>query len=109
MIITTFDTSELKKRDDCENIHSVNPLYLLVNHASGYIEEKNGNKYLIFDDSVDENKELLKKYADVWDGIKKEIKAINGGKETDYRKFYMKTKSNFDDDLPLLKLKLKLH
>ena len=28
------------KNDDCENIHSVNPLYLLVNHASGYIEEK---------------------------------------------------------------------
>ena len=38
----------IKKIDDCENIHSVNPLYLLVNHASGYIEEKNGNKYLIF-------------------------------------------------------------
>ena len=51
----------IKKIDDCENIYSVNPLYLLVNHASGYIEEKNGNKYLIFDDSVNENKELLKK------------------------------------------------
>ena len=108
MIFTTFDTSELKKRDDCENNHSVNPLYLLVNHASGYIEEKNGNKYLIFDDSVDENKGLLKKYADVWDGIKNEIKAINGGKETDCRKNYMKTKSNFYDDLPLNK-PLKLH
>ena len=56
-------------------------MYLLVNHASGYIEEKNGNKYLIFDDSVNENKGLLKKYADVWDGIKNEIKTINGGKE----------------------------
>ena len=41
-------------------IFSVNPSYLLVNHASGYIEEKNGNKYLIFDDSVNENKALLK-------------------------------------------------
>ena len=71
----------IKKIDDCENIHSVNPLYLLVNHASRYIEEKNGNKYLIFDDSVNENKGLLKKYADVWDGIKNEIKTINGGKE----------------------------
>ena len=76
----------IKKIDDCENIYSVNPLYLLVNHASGYIEEKNGNKYLIFDDSVNENKGLLKKYADVWDGIKNEIKAINGGKENDYGK-----------------------
>ena len=34
----------IKKIDDCENIYSVNPLYLLVNHESGYIEEKkNGN------------------------------------------------------------------
>ena len=38
------------------NIHTVNPLYLFINHASGYIEEKNGNKYLVFDDSVYENR-----------------------------------------------------
>ena len=49
---------------------TVNPLYLDIAHASGYIEEKNGNKYLIFD-SVDENKEVLKKYEEVWEGIKK--------------------------------------
>ena len=90
----------IKKIDDCENIYSVNPLYLLVNHASGYIEEKNGNKYLIFDDSVNENKGLLKKYADVWDGIKNEIKTINGGKENDYEKNYVKIKFISDDDLP---------
>ena len=98
----------IKKIGDCENIHSVNPLYLLINQASGYIEEKNGNKYLIFDDSVNENKALLKKYADVWDGIKNEIKAINGGKENDYGKDYMKIKFNSDDDLPLNK-PLKFH
>ena len=39
-----MDTSQLKKIDDCENVHSVNSLYLNVHHASGYIEEKNGNK-----------------------------------------------------------------
>ena len=50
----------ITKIDDCENIYSVNPFYLLINHASGYIEEKNGNKYLIYN-SVDENKEVLKK------------------------------------------------
>ena len=50
----------IKKIDDCKNIHSVNPLYLLIDHASGYIEEKGVNKYLVFD-STDENKELLKK------------------------------------------------
>ena len=73
----------IKKNNECGTISSVNPLYLHINHASGYIEEKNGNKYLIFD-SVDENKEVLKKYADVWDGIKNKIKAINVGKESDY-------------------------
>ena len=31
---------KIKKIDDCENIYSVNPLYLLVNGASRYIEEK---------------------------------------------------------------------
>ena len=29
----------ITKIDDCENIYSVNPLYLLINHANGYIEE----------------------------------------------------------------------
>ena len=59
----------IKIFDGYESIYSVNPLYLRINHASGYIKEKNGNKYLIFD-PVDENKEALKKYIDVWGGIK---------------------------------------
>ena len=50
----------IKKVDDYESIYSVNLLYLLVNHANGYIEAKNVNKYLIFF-TTDENKELLKK------------------------------------------------
>ena len=37
----------------------MNPLYLRIFHASGYIEEKDANKCLIFE-STDENKELLK-------------------------------------------------
>ena len=49
----------VKKIDDYENIYSVNPLYLIITHASGYIEEKGVNKYLVFD-SKDANKELLK-------------------------------------------------
>ena len=39
----------IKKIDDYENIYSLNPLYLIIDHASGYIEEKHTNKYLIFD------------------------------------------------------------
>ena len=106
LIFTTLDTSQFKK-GDYESIYSVNPLYLRINHASGYIEEKNGNKYLIFD-SVDENKKVFKKYADVWDGIKNKIKAKNGSEENNYEKDYIKIKFNSDDDLPLYK-PLKFH
>ena len=92
----------IKKVDDCENITSVNPLYLL-DHASGYIKGKGVNKYFVFD-STDENKELLKKYNDVWNGIREKIKEINSGK-CDYEKDYMKIKFNSDDNLPLNKSK----
>ena len=95
-----------EKNVDCEHIYSENSLYLLLNQASGYIEEKNGNKYLIFD-STDENKELLKKYNDVWNGIKNKIEAVTSG-ECDYEKDYMEIKFNSDDDLPLKK-PLKFH
>ena len=30
----------IKKIDDYENICSINPLYLIIAHASGYIEKK---------------------------------------------------------------------
>ena len=59
-VFTTLDILQFKKIDGCENIYSVNPLYLLVNHASQYIEAKGVNKYLIFH-CTDENKELQKK------------------------------------------------
>ena len=46
---------------------------LMITHGSGYIEEKGVKKYLIFD-PTDENKELLKKYNDVFNGIRNKIK-----------------------------------
>ena len=49
----------IKRTDDCENNYSVNPLYLLIDHAGGYIDGKDVNRYLAFD-STDENKGLLK-------------------------------------------------
>ena len=55
LIFITWDTLKLKKIVDCERIYSVNPLYLLVNHANRCIEEKNGNK----------KKRSIKKYADL--------------------------------------------
>ena len=84
----------------------MNPFHLRINHANGYIEEKSGNRYLIFD-SVDENKELLKIYNDVWNGIKNKIKEVDDS-ECDYEKYYMKIKFNSDDNLPLNK-PLKFH
>ena len=59
---------------------------------------------MIFGYSANENKWLLKKYADVWDGIKNKTKAINGEKEN----VYMKSKFDSDNDLPLNK-PLKFH
>ena len=98
----------IKKIGDCENIYSVNPLYLIIGKVDGHIEENNGNKYLVFD-STDENKEVLKKYTELWDGIKNEIETINGGKKGEYGKDFMKIKFNTDDNLPLNKpLKLYL-
>ena len=54
----------------------MNPLSLRISHTSGYIEEINENKYLIFG-SLDENKELLKKYNGVFNGIMNKIKEIS--------------------------------
>ena len=101
----------IKKIDDYENIYSVNPLYLIIAHTSGYTElssteEKGVKKYFVFD-STYENKELLKKYNDVFNGIRNKIKKISGD-ECDYEKDYMKIKFNSDDDLPLKK-QLKFH
>ena len=53
---------------------TVNPLYLDVAQVSGYIEciplRKKMEIYLVLDD-IDENTEVLKKYEEVWEGIKK--------------------------------------
>ena len=88
-----------KEFDYCQNIYSVNllyllidhanryieekklnPLYLNIDHASGYIKEKGVNKYLVFDST---NKELLKTYNDVWNEIKNKIKEVSDS-ECDY-------------------------
>ena len=47
----------------------------MINKMIGHFEEKNENKYLVLDD-VDENKEVSKKYEEVWEGVKKEIETM---------------------------------
>ena len=54
----------VKKIANCNNINSINPLYLMIDEMIGYFEEENENKYLVLDD-VDKNKEVSKKYEEV--------------------------------------------
>ena len=102
MIFTTLDTSQLKIIDDYKNIYSVNPLYLMIGKVDGYITENNGNKYLVFTSMelypTDEKKKILKKYRELWDGIKNEIETINGSKTGKYDKDFIKIKFESDCD-----------
>ena len=50
--------SQRKKNSNCKNINSVNPLYLGITHANGYIEEKDTNKYLVFNSTDEYNDDV---------------------------------------------------
>ena len=97
----------MKKIENCNNINSVNPLCLTINKTNWHFEENNGNKYLVLD-AVDENEEVLKKYEEVWEGIKKKTETINSNEKIDYWKDYKKIRFESNEDLPLIKM-LKLH
>ena len=75
----------IKNIGDYNDINSVNPLHLMINEMIGHFEEINGIKYLVLDD-LDENKEVLRKHEEVWQGIKKEIETINGAEKIEYGK-----------------------
>ena len=81
-------------------------MHLTIREVDGYIEESSGNKYLIFA-STDKNNEVLKKYAELWDGIKNLIEKING-RPGGHKKDFIKIKFSSDNNLPLNKI-LKLH
>ena len=83
------------------DINSVNPLYLRIDNANGYIEEINEDKYLVFDVTY-ENKKLLKRYDDFFNGIMDKIKKIDND-WLEYSKDYMKIRFSSDDNLPLNK------
>ena len=85
------------------NVNSLNLLYLMINRIDGFIEEKNGDKYLNIADTT-RNLELLKKYAEVRNGIKDSIKMINNSELGEYDKDCIKIKFNSEDDIPLNKV-----
>ena len=103
-----IDFVTVKKFANSNNISRVNPLHLMIDEMISYFEEKNENKYLVLND-VNENKEVLKKYEEVWEGVKKEIETINGGEKIEYGKDLKETRFESNDDLPLDKpIKLRL-
>ena len=76
-------------------IDSVNPLYLHISELFGLIKEKEGRKYLNISLTFNNN-DILVKSAEVWRGIKDQIKMINNGSVNEYGKDCMKIK--FDSD-----------
>ena len=55
-------------------VNSINPLYLIINRIKGHFEEVNGDKYLTINS---ESGDIMQKYQEVFDGIKKIITKIN--------------------------------
>ena len=101
--IETFDSKNLKldkKKykdldiynlyNDFHDVNIVNPLYLRIDNASGYIDEINKDQYLVFD-FRDKNKELLKRYDDIFNGVIDKIKKLDND-SLEYTKDYMKIK-----------------
>ena len=82
----------IKKIGSGYDINSANPLYLRIGNAK---------KYLVFDDTH-ENKKLLKKYNDVFNGIMSKIREVDDD-WIEYSKDYIKIKFSSDDNLPLNK------
>ena len=62
----------IKKFSDCENIHSINPLYLIIHSARGHFKGRYEENYLIIDST--------EKYEEIWSGIRSKIKTIDDGK-----------------------------
>ena len=101
-------TLPVKKITNFNDINSVNILYLMINEMIGHFVEKSGNKYLVLD-AVDQNKEVLKKYKEVSECIKKEIETTNDGEKIEYEKDFQKIRFESNDDLLLNKpIKLRL-
>ena len=52
---------------------------------------------------MDENKEVSKKYEEVWESVRKDIEPTNGGEKFEYGKDFKKIRFESNDDLPMNK------
>ena len=79
----------VKKIANCNNINSVNRLYLMINKTIGHFEEKNENKYLVLDD-VNENKEVSKNMKKFGKVLKNKLKRLILVKKLNMGKIFKK-------------------
>ena len=84
------------------NVNSVNPLHFIINRIDGFIEEKDGDKYLSIA-STDRNSEVLKNTQNSGVALKIVLKKINDSEWGEYDKDFTKIKFNSDNDIPLNK------
>ena len=79
--------------------NSVEPLYLHINNANGYILESNENKCLTLIPTNESKEVWCMKYGDICSKIKDLFTLTNNSKD-DYDEKYMKIKfsSNYDLD-----------
>ena len=79
----------VKKIANCNNINSVNPLYLMIDKMIGHFEEKSGNKYLAVDD-VNGNKKVSKNMKKFGKVLKKKLKRLMVVKKLNMEKIFKK-------------------
>ena len=59
----------------------------MIDEMIGQFEEKNENKCLVVND-VGKNKEVSKKYKEVWEGVKKRLKRLMVAKKLNMEKIF---------------------
>ena len=74
---------------NCNNINSINPLYLMIDKMIDHFEEKSGNKYLVLDDLMNTKKfpRSMKKFRME---LKKKLKQLMVAKKLNMRKIFKK-------------------
>ena len=87
-----------KKITECNEINSVNPLYLRIKDMKGQFKKGKGDNvwYLIIFGDAD----FLRKFANIWKSIRSKIEENTGG-IVQYDKNYMKIKFESNDNLPI--------
>ena len=75
-----------KKIANCNNINSINPLYLMINEMIGHFEEKN-NTFLVLND-IYENKEVLENVKKFGSVLKQKLKLLMEAKKLNMGKIF---------------------